>query len=70
MTAYNTVFKVHCKTFALLKDLWQLPENLATKPEHPVTLFRLVPSYRCAKSLAIRKMVADKVRATRKEKTQ
>jgi hypothetical protein len=65
MSAYNTVFKVHCKTFAVLQNLWQLPENLATRPEHPVTLFRLVPAYRCAKSLAIRKMVADKVRALR-----
>jgi len=70
MSAYQTVYNVHCKTFAVLKDLWQLPENLATRPDHPVMLFRVVPSHRCSQSLLIRKMVADKVRKTRKQSNQ
>lgn len=70
MSAYETIYKVHCKTFAVLKDLWQLPQNLATRPDHPVMLFRVVPSQRCIESLQIRKMVADKVRQTRKQSNQ
>jgi len=67
MSAYETVYRVQCKTFAVLLDLWKLPENLATTPDHPVMLFRVVPAYRCPKSLQIRKMVADKVRAMRNQ---
>jgi hypothetical protein len=66
MNAYETVYKVQCKTFAILLDLWQLPENLATPINHPISLFRLIPSHRCEQSLKIRKMVADKARALRK----
>jgi hypothetical protein len=67
MSAYKTVYKVQCKTAAVLSDLWKLPENLATTPDHPIMLFRVVPAHRCTKSLQIRKMVADKVRAMRKQ---
>ena len=67
MSAYETVYRVQCKTAAVLLDLWKLPQNLATTPNHPIMLFRLVPAYRCPKSLQIRKMVADKVRAMRNQ---
>jgi hypothetical protein len=66
MSAYKTVYRVQCKTAGILRDLWQLPENVATTPEHPLMFFRLLPAYRCAKSLALRKMVADKMRDIRK----
>lgn len=66
MNAYETVYRAQCKTFAILLDLWQLPENLATPSNHPIMLFRLTPPHRCKQSLKIRKMVADRARALRK----
>jgi len=66
MSAYEIVYKVQCQTAAILRNLWQLPENLATRPGHPYALFRLVPAHRCASSLKIRKMVADQVKQTRR----
>ena len=66
MSAYEIVYKVQCQTAAILRDLWQLPDNLATRPDHPYMLFRLVPAHRCAASLKIRKMVADQVKQTRR----
>jgi hypothetical protein len=70
MQAYETVYKVKCKTASVLKNIWNLPENLATTTDHPMMLFRLVPAYRCAKSIQLRKMVADKVREIRKQTKQ
>ena len=67
MHAYETVYKVQCKTFSVLKNIWNLPDNLATTTDHPMMLFRLVPAHRCAKSIQLRKMVADKVREIRKQ---
>lgn len=69
-SAYDTVFKVQCKTYSVLKNIWNLPENLATTTDHPMMLFRLVPAHRCAKSIQLRKMVADKVREIRKQTKQ
>jgi hypothetical protein len=70
MQAYETVYKVQCKTASVLKNIWNLPDNLATTTDHPMMLFRLVPAYRCAKSIQLRKMVADKVREIRKQTKQ
>jgi len=70
MQAYETVYKVQCKTASVLKTIWNLPDNLATTPDHPIMLFRLVPAHRCAKSIQLRKMVADKVREIRKQTKQ
>jgi len=70
MHAYETVYKVQCKTFSVLKNIWNLPDNLATTTDHPMMLFRLVPAHRCAKSIQLRKMVADKVREIRKQTKQ
>ena len=70
MQAYETVYKVQCKTFSVLKNIWNLPDNLATTTDHPMMLFRLVPAHRCAKSIQLRKMVADKVREIRKQTKQ
>lgn len=70
-SAYETVYKVQCKTYSiLLKNIWNLPHNLATSMNHPMMLFRLVPAYRCAESIQLRKMVADKVREIRKQTKQ
>lgn len=69
-SAYEIVYKVQCKTASVLKNIWNLPENLATTTDHPMMLFRLVPAYRCAKSIQLRKMVADKVREIRKQTKQ
>jgi hypothetical protein len=69
-SAYETVYKVQCKTASVLKNIWKLPDNLATTPNHPIMLFRLVPAHRCAKSIQLRKMVADKVREIRKQTKQ
>ena len=69
-SAYETVYKVQCKTASVLKNIWNLPHNLATTTDHPMMLFRLVPAYRCAKSIQLRKMVADKVREIRKQTKQ
>jgi hypothetical protein len=69
-SAYETVYKVQCKTASVLKNIWNLPHNLATDMNHPMMLFRLVPAYRCAKSIQLRKMVADKVREIRKQTKQ
>ena len=69
-SAYETVYKVQCKTASVLKNIWNLPDNLATTTDHPMMLFRLVPAYRCAKSIQLRKMVADKVREIRKQTKQ
>jgi hypothetical protein len=69
-SAYETVYKVQCKTYSILLNIWNLPDNLATTPDHPIMLFRLVPAYRCAKSIQLRKMVADKVREIRQQTKQ
>jgi hypothetical protein len=69
-SAYETVYKVQCKTASVLKNIWKLPDNLATTTDHPMMLFRLVPAHRCAKSIQLRKMVADKVREIRKQTKQ
>jgi len=66
-SAYETVYKVQCKTYSILLNIWNLPDNLATTPDHPIMLFRLVSAHRCAKSIQLRKMVADKVREIRKQ---
>jgi hypothetical protein len=39
-----------------------LPGNVATSLEHPTAKLRLLPNYRDAGSLALRKAVADFVR--------
>lgn len=40
---------------------------LATSPDHPLALLRVRPAYRCARSRAIRKAVADRMRALRRD---
>ena len=64
------VYKAQVHTASTLKALIGLPNgNLATKGNHPFLYFRLISSYRCAYSLALRKKVADIVRETRKNGT-
>jgi len=64
------VYKAQVHTAKTLGHLLGLPDGpIATTGEHPFMYFRVVQAYRCSKSLALRKVVADKVRETRKNGT-
>jgi len=64
------VYKAQVHTAKVLSQILGLPDGpLATCGNHPFMYFRVVQSYRCAKSLAIRKAVADRVRQSRKNGT-
>lgn len=67
----SRVYSVHCRTFKVLLDLLSIPhtthpEGIATRGNHPIAYFRLVPAHRCAYSKALRKRVADAVRVSRR----
>ena len=67
MSAYATVYRAQCRTFAVCREFLGAPAgDLATGMDHPILYFRLLPPYRNAYSLALRKRVADIVRAQRK----
>ena len=64
------VYKTQVHTAKVLTDLMGLPNGaIATKENHPLLYFRIVSKYRCKYSLALRKLVADKVRDSRKNGT-
>ena len=69
MSAYQTVYKVQVRTFNVLRELLQLPDgDLVTAGNHPLMHFRVLPKYRTAYGLALRKRVADIVRASRRDR--
>jgi hypothetical protein len=55
-------YRAQCRTFKAFKEMADLPGNVATSLEHPTAKLRLLPNYRDAGSLALRKAVADFVR--------
>tara|TARA_R110000868_G_scaffold148578_1_gene370571 strand:+ start:1729 stop:1998 length:270 start_codon:yes stop_codon:yes gene_type:complete len=61
------VYRAQVTTARMLRYMLNLDvmAALATSPEHPIALLRLLPQYRCARSRAIRKALADRVRALR-----
>lgn len=64
------VYVVQCRTFRVLLDLLQIPHTtheggIATRGNHPIAYFRLLPAHRCDYSKALRKRVADEVRRQR-----
>ena len=61
------VYRAQVTTARMLRHMLNLDvmAALATSPEHPIALLRLRPQYRCARSRAIRKALADRVRALR-----
>jgi hypothetical protein len=62
------VYRAQCKTFAICREFLGTPSgDLATGADHPIMYFRVLPAYRNAYSLALRKRIADIVRAKRKE---
>ena len=64
------VYKAQVHTAKTLGHLLGLPDGpIATKGEHPFMYFRVVQAYRCSKSLALRKAVANEVRQTRRNGT-
>jgi len=66
MSAYATVYRVQCRTFAEYRAMHGLSAGaLATPINHPVLLLRLLPAYRTPASLAVRKALADRMRAIR-----
>lgn len=70
-SAYATVHRVQCHTFAICREFLGAPSgDLATGTDHPILYFRVLPPYRNAYSLALRKKIADLVRAKRRETTQ
>jgi hypothetical protein len=63
------VYKAQVKTFNIARGLLGLPDgDLATSGNHPVSEFRVLPKYRTAQGLALRKRVADIARQLRKAK--
>lgn len=70
-SAYGVVYQVQCRTFKILLDLLNIPHTrhdhgIATSGDHPIAHFRVLPAYRDDYSKALRKLVADKVRAQRR----
>ena len=64
------VYKVQVYTAKVASEILGLPDaNIVTSTNHPMMLLRPLPAYRCAKSLAFRKRIADIVRQSRKDKT-
>jgi len=64
------VYKAQVHTAQTLGKLLGLPDGpVATRGDHPFLYFRVVRAYRCTRSLALRKAVADKVRETRRNGT-
>jgi len=64
MSAYATVYRVQCQTFAIWRDMLALPDMpMATPMGHPVGLLRALPPYRTPACLAARKAVSDRMRA-------
>ena len=64
------VYKVQVHTANIARQIMSLPAgNLATRPDHPMMLLRPLPAYRCTRSLALRKAIADIVRESRKAGT-
>lgn len=64
------VYKAQVHTANIARGLLAMPAgDIATTPAHPIMLLRLLPAYRCAASLALRKRIADIVRASRRAGT-
>lgn len=64
------VYRAQCATFAICREFLGAPSgDLATGPDHPILYFRVLPPYRNAYSLALRKQIADIVRAKRRGPT-
>jgi hypothetical protein len=69
-SAYATVYRVQCRTFAICREFLGAPSgDLATGTDHPILYFRVLPPYRNAYSLALRKKIADLARAKRRKAT-
>ena len=64
------VYRAQVTTARMLRYMLNIDvmAALATSPDHPIALLRLRPEYRCARSRAIRKALADHVRALRRSK--
>ncbi len=64
---HTPTYRAQVSTFNVLLELLKIPAgNIVTIGSHPLTYFRLLPKYRCEYSLALRKRVADIVRASRR----
>ena len=64
---HTPTYLAQVHTFTVLRELLKLPAgNIVTTGNHPLNYFRLMPKYRCEYSLALRKRVADIVRASRR----
>jgi hypothetical protein len=64
---HTPTYLAQVRTFTVVRELLKIPDgNIVTTGNHPLTYFRLLPKYRCAYSLALRKRVADIVRASRR----
>ena len=64
------VYRVQVTTARELARLIGLDPNaaIATRGDHPLLHFRLLPQHRTPQALALRQMVADRMRALRREK--
>lgn len=60
----SSVYRVQCVTAAIFNRLNSIRSDVSRGPD-PRHFFRLVPAYRCAKSLRLRHQVAMVVRARR-----
>jgi hypothetical protein len=72
MTDYwnRPVYKTQVHTANIARQILNLPSgNLATRADNPILYLRLLPAYRCAYSLRLRKQIADIVRDSRKAGT-
>ncbi len=64
------VYRVQVTTARELARLIGLDPNtaLATRGDHPMLHFRLLPPHRTPQSLTLRKLVADRMRTLRRER--
>jgi hypothetical protein len=62
----STVYRVQCVTAAIFNRQNNITSNVSRGPD-PRHFFRIVPARRCAKSLELRRRVAEEVRRQRND---
>ena len=69
--AAGAIYRVQVTTARELLRMYKLDPRaaLATSGDHPIIHFRLIPSRRTPTSLALRKLVADRMRELRRQST-
>ena len=66
MSAYEIVYRVQCKTFAIWREMLGIPDgDIAAPVGHPISILRIRPEYRTEACKVARKALANRVRSMR-----